>query len=76
MARDAEYDHAIAHMQQVLGLDPEYAPAHERLAVWHYYRGDYAEAWDHVHAARDLGHDMPGQFMNLLTAQMPDPAAG
>ncbi len=73
LARATRQDEAIAEMDAVLELDPDYAPAHERLAIWHYYAGDYSTSWDHVHAARSVGHTMPPQFINLLQGKMAEP---
>jgi Flp pilus assembly protein TadD len=70
MGRRAE---AIAEMSRLLELDPANAEAHERLAIWSYYEGDYDAAWQHTHAARDLGGDVPPQFLALLESEMPDP---
>jgi len=66
---------AVAEMNRVLEIDPSNAFAHERLAIWAYYQGDYSAAWEYVRGARKLGHDMPPQFMELLAKQMPDPSA-
>lgn len=68
-------DEAIAEMTELVTLDAENALAHERLAIWHRYAGNYAKAWEHVHAAQDLGHTMPGQFIALLEQDMPDPGS-
>jgi tetratricopeptide (TPR) repeat protein len=68
-----ESDQAILEMEEVVAQDPQRAEAHERLAIWNYYGGDDAAAWRHVHAARGLGHEMPGQFIALLEARTPDP---
>ncbi|MHC4589883.1 MAG: tetratricopeptide repeat protein [Planctomycetota bacterium] len=64
---------AIREMHRVLELDSQHAQAHERLAIWYYYAGDLAAAWQHVHAARDLGLEPPPQFITLLEARMPQP---
>ena len=66
-------DEAVTEMLRVVELDPNHAEAHERLAIWYYYGGDAAVAWQHVDAARDLGREPPPQFMALLEAQMPEP---
>lgn len=66
---------AVAEMNRVLEIDPSNAFAHERLAVWTYYQGDYKASWEHVHGTRRLGHEMPPQFLELLVKQMPDPSA-
>jgi tetratricopeptide (TPR) repeat protein len=72
----ARLDHraeAIREMHRVLQLDPQHAQAHERLAIWYFYDGALAVAWQHVRAARDLGHEPPPQFIALLEARMPEP---
>jgi tetratricopeptide (TPR) repeat protein len=84
--RDLRYDYAqrlswsndragaAREMRAALTIDPTFGPAHERLAIWSYYDGDYAAAWRHVHAAEAGGKPVPPQFVQLLSAQMPDPA--
>jgi Flp pilus assembly protein TadD len=73
LARLGRRVEAIVEMHRVLELDPQHAGAHERLAIWYYYSGDADAAWQHVHAARDLGREPPLQFIALLDARMPDP---
>ncbi len=73
LARLGREPEAIDEMQAVIERDPQNAVALERMAVWHYYTGDHAGAWAHVHAARVLGRPLPPQFLALLEAQMPDP---
>jgi tetratricopeptide (TPR) repeat protein len=67
---------ACTEMANVLAIDPTRAEAHERLAIWNYYMGDYAAAWEHVHGTRALGRDVPPQFIPLLEQNMPDPRPG
>jgi len=66
---------ALAEMEVVVEQDPDRAAAHERLAIWSYYGGDDAGAWRHVHAAQNLGHQMPPQFLALLAARTPEAGA-
>lgn len=75
LAREMRLEEAIAEMEAVLALDPDHGPAHERLAIWHYYGENYAAAWEHVRAARAAGLEMPPQFITLLSARMPEPGA-
>ncbi len=63
---------AIELMNGVLQAQPDNADAHERLAIWHYYVGEYETAWAHVHHAQNLGHTMPPQFIVLLQKQAPE----
>lgn len=67
-------DEAIELMTTVVEKQPDNVEAHERLAVWHRYFGRYDQAWSHVHAVQELGHEMPPQFMALLEREAPDPA--
>ena len=63
---------AIELMNGVVRAQPDNVEAHERLAIWHYYVGEYQTAWSHVHRAQELGHPMPPQFMSLLQLQSPE----
>jgi len=67
-----QYD-AIDEMNRLLTEDDSHARAHERLAVWHYFTGDFASAWHHLHRAEDLGQQVPGQLAVLLSQRMVDP---
>ncbi|MEE8146333.1 MAG: tetratricopeptide repeat protein [Longimicrobiales bacterium] len=69
LAKQGREAEAIGEMERVLRLDPKRGEAHERLAIWHYYRGDHDDAWRHVRAARELGQPLPPQFIALLEAQ-------
>lgn len=68
-----QQDEAISEMNLVLEFDSQIAQAHERLAVWNYYVGEYATAWHHVYTARELGGNVPRQFLPLLEHHMRDP---
>ncbi len=63
---------AIELMNGVVQAQPNNIEAHERLAIWNYYVGEYEIAWSHVHQAQNLGHAMPPQFMALLQQQSPE----
>ncbi len=71
-SRQAE---AVAQMQSLLSLKDDYGPAHERLAVWSYYRGEHDAAWRHLHRAQELGNPVPAQLAALLAKEAPDPGA-
>lgn len=73
LAMTNQQDRAILQMHKVVQLDPINGLAHERLAVWHYYKNEYSKAWQETHSAQDLGHAMPPQFLLLLQAQAPEP---
>ena len=63
---------AIELMNGVVQAQPNNIEAHERLAIWNYYVGEFKAAWSHVHHAQNLGHAMPPQFMVLLQQQSPE----
>lgn len=60
---------AIEMMIKVIEANPNNAVAHERIAIWSYYLGNYKSSWQHTHAAEALGHDLPPQFIALLKKQ-------
>ncbi len=62
---------AIELMNGVIKAQPDNIEAHERLAIWNYYVGEFETAWSHVHQAQNLGHNMPPQFLALLEKQSP-----
>lgn len=65
---------ATQQMLQVVALNRDYALAYEKLAIWHYYARDDEAAWDYVHAALELDHEMPPQFMALLSGRTSEPS--
>jgi Flp pilus assembly protein TadD len=65
-------EEAIELMNGVVQAQPDNVEAHERLAIWNYYIGEYETAWSHVHRAQNLGHAMPPQFIVLLQKQAPE----
>ena len=76
LARRANLDGAIAEFRTLLEQDPQYPDAHTRLAIQLYYVGDKDGAWEHVRAAEALGQEVPPQFVELLSGQMPPPVVG
>lgn len=64
---------AVEAWEQVVARVPTDTYAHMRLAVLNYYAGDYALAWEHVHAAEAAGGSVPPQFRPLLAQQMAEP---
>ena len=67
---------SIEEYGRVLAADAQYRAGNSRLAIAHYYQGDYADAWHYVHAAdaaESAEGGVPPQFRSLLGAKMPDP---
>ncbi len=73
LASEMRHHQAIAEMQAALLIDPQHGLAHERLAVWYYFKRDYPAAWTHVHAAQRAGKNPAPHFLRLLTSRMPQP---
>ncbi len=71
LARLGQLDEAITEMQRVVEIDALHSGAQERLTIWYYYLGDTRASWRHVQAARDLGRELPGQFIANLQAKTP-----
>ena len=65
---------ATQQMLGVVNLHSDHARAYEKLAIWHYYAADDEAAWDYVQAALELDHEMPPQFMALLSKRTPKPS--
>lgn len=68
-------EEAIHEWREVLARDPDHAEAHSRLAIALYYADQDGEAWEHVHRAEALGHDVPPQFRILLANRTAEPPA-
>ncbi len=54
-------------------LAPQNSEGHFRLAVALYGGEEYAEAWEHVHMAQDLGLEVNPAFLEALREQLPEP---
>ena len=54
-----DQEEAIELMNGVVEAQPDNIEAHERLAIWNYYVGEFETAWSHVHHAQNLGHAAP-----------------
>jgi len=62
------YDEAIAQYQQILALDPNYAPAHDYLSLAYISKHDYANAVASVLRARKLEGDSDAHLAALQQA--------
>lgn len=65
-------DDAIRHAQSALELKPDYGLAHRQLAAALYVKGEYAAAWREVRLARQYGAPPSPQFLQQLSAKMPE----
>lgn len=66
-------DEATRLYLQILESDPDDTGVHRNLAVLYCQQQRYAQSWEHVHALRKLGREMPEGFLRVLIAAMPDP---
>lgn len=67
-------DEAAEWLDKSLRLNPNYANTHLRLSWIHFVRGQYAEAWERFHKARNLDlSTLDLNYLNQLLAKLPDP---
>jgi tetratricopeptide (TPR) repeat protein len=67
---------AEAEFLKAVELDPKQAGAHHWLAIHDYKEGRYAEAWDHLMRAKDLGADVTQDQIAALSAKLPQEVRG
>jgi tetratricopeptide (TPR) repeat protein len=65
-------EEAIRQAQAALELRPDYGLAHRQLAAALYIKGDYPGAWREVRLARQYGSPPSSQFLQQLSAKMPE----
>ena len=65
---------AIREFREAIRLKPDFARAHNNLAVALYFTGDYAGAWKEVHLTKQYGAKVHPGFIQALTRKMPDPS--
>lgn len=75
LQRLGRLDEAASEWRQVLALDPDHGPSHQRLAVAEYYLGDLEAARGHADAAARSGHPAPPQLLTLLAGELDTPVA-
>lgn len=56
-------------------VEPDKGYLYASWATAYYWRGQYAEAWAMVHKSRAAGGSPDAQFVRMLRARMPEPAA-
>jgi hypothetical protein len=60
------YDKAIADLSTALAQAPRFGDAYGNRAVAYYGKGDHERAWQDVHKAQQLGHEVPASFLDKL----------
>ena len=61
-----QYDKAIADLSAALAQAPRFGDAYGNRAVAYYGKGDHERAWQDVHKAQQLGHEVPASFLDKL----------
>ena len=67
------FDEAVASFRRAIAQRPAYGEAHNNLAVIHYYRKEYPDAWREVHAAERAGIVVNSQFREELKVMAAEP---
>jgi len=47
-------------------LNPRFAGAYINRGIYYYYKGEYDKAWEDVHKAQSLGHQVHPGFLKAL----------
>jgi Flp pilus assembly protein TadD len=71
LARRDRVADAIQEMYEATRLDPRNGETHVRLAMVLYQGGYYTEAWHAVRRARNLGQQIPADFLRNLEERSP-----
>ena len=61
-----DYDQAISDFTKAIDIDPSYANAYNNRGISYFFRKEYEKAWDDVHKAQSLGHQVHPEFLNEL----------
>ena len=61
-----ESDMAISDYTMAIELNPKYSKAYINLADIYYMKKNYDKAWENVHNAENLGHQVPPEFLEKL----------
>jgi len=59
-------DEAILEYKRALEINPNYADAHNNVAVAYFAKGDINLSWKHVRIAEKLDHSPHPKFIELL----------
>lgn len=64
---------AILEYREAIRLKPDFAAAHNNLAVALYMAGDYTQAWKEAHLCERYGLQPPADFLKALSEKQPEP---
>ncbi len=68
-----QYAEAVDAYEKAVQYKPGYMEAYYNMAVAAFKAGEYAQAWKAVHTAGELGASIQPEFLDALSAKMPDP---
>ena len=66
-------EEAIAAYQKAIAASPKRSGLHRNLALAYFQIGNYTNAWDEVHATRQLNGTIPDKFLHALGDKMSEP---
>jgi tetratricopeptide (TPR) repeat protein len=58
-----EFDQAILFFNQSLEINPKNAEVYSSRGRVHYFKGEYEKSWEDIKKAKDLGYDIPAEFL-------------
>jgi len=64
--KKGEYDQAISCFDKALEINPRHADAYNNRTIAYYTKGEYHKAWEDVHKAQCLGHQIHPEFLKKL----------
>lgn len=64
---------AILEYREAIRLKPDFAAAHNNLAVALYMAGDYTQAWKEARLCERYGLQPPADFLKALSEKQPEP---
>ncbi len=73
LSRKGDNPNAMAAYRKTIELQPDYAVAHNNLAVLLYGDKKYEEAWRHIHLSQQYGYPCNPNFIREISNVMPEP---
>jgi len=73
LLKQGKPDDAIAQYLEMVRINPGESGAHHNLAIAFFDKRDYARAWQEVHLCEEYGGSPNPDFLDALSAKMPDP---
>lgn len=61
-----EFEQAVLLLNKSIEINPKYAEAYFSRGRGYYFRGEYDRSWEDIKKARELGYNVPAEFLNDL----------